>query len=94
MGVDDIEARPHAAARRAGGAAPRACRSPAGAESRARQLRGAGWELVELDVEAVDRAQGGDLVAHEAAALGVRRVGLHVGDHERAHDLVDRSALE
>jgi hypothetical protein len=24
----------------------------------------------------------------------VRGVGLHVGDHERAHDPVDRSALE
>jgi ribonuclease PH len=43
-------------------------------------------ELVELHLEPVELAQRGDLVAHEAAALGVGAVGQHVRDHEGAHD--------
>ena len=59
-----------------------------------RESRGAGRELEELDLQALDAAQRSHLIAHEAPALRVRLVGLHVGDHERAHDPVDRSALE
>jgi hypothetical protein len=54
----------------------------------------AGRELVQLDVEPVDAPQRGDLVADEAAALGVRGVGKHVRDDERAHVRSDGIALE
>jgi glutamate racemase len=61
------------------------------AEALAQLARGAGKcggprrELVQLDFDSAERAQRGGLVAHEAAALGVRGVGLHVGVHQRAH---------
>jgi len=42
-----------------------------------------GRELIELDIQLVQLAQRGDLVAHEAPALGVARVGEHVGYHQR-----------
>ena len=60
---------------------------------RVHQRTRAGRELVKLDVESVEPAQGGDLIAHEAAALGVLGVGQHVGDDQGAH-APDRSALE
>ena len=84
MGVDDVPSGPCAGC--AGGAP--------GNERGACELRGAGRELEELDLQALDAAQRSHLIAHEAPALRVRLVGLHVGDHERAHDPVDRSALE
>src|SRR5262245_43171540 len=48
---------------------------------------GAGRKLVELHLEPIEPAQRGDLIAHEAPALGVGGVGPHVGDHEGAHVL-------
>ena len=69
--VHDVEALVVAAAQRQRGAGQRA---------------GAGRELVQLDVQAVERAQRGHLIADEAAALGVRGVGQHVRDDERAHE--------
>ena len=53
---------------------------------RARERSRAGSELVQLDLDTVKRAQRGHLIAYEAAALGMPRVGQHVGDHERAQD--------
>ena len=41
---------------------------------------------MELDLEPVEQAQRGDLVADEAPALGMGGVGEHVGDHQRAQD--------
>ena len=45
----------------------------------------AGGELEQLDLDIVELAQCGDLVADEAPELGTALVGLHVGDDERAH---------
>ena len=45
----------------------------------------AGGELEQLDLEVVESAQRGDLIADETTQLGTGLVGLHVGDHEGAH---------
>jgi glutamate racemase len=60
--------------------------APAQVERRARKSSPAGCELVQLDVQPTERAQGVDLIADEATALGMGAVGSHVGDDERAHD--------
>jgi glutamate racemase len=59
---------------------------------RARQCARPWRELVQLHLHVAQCAHRVDLIAHEAAALGVGGVGKHVGDHERAHDPPDRSA--
>ena len=87
--MDDVEAVPSAPEERVRGA-----KAPAQLDRRARQRARSRRELVELDVQAAELAQRGDLVADEAAALGMGGVGEHVGDDERAHDRSDRSALE
>ncbi len=69
--VDDVEALPAVPARQLEEApAKRGC---------------ARRELLQLDLQALDRTQRRDLIAHESPALGVGGVRPHVGDHERAH---------
>ena len=82
MRVDHVQ-RPRSVLGPSRRAAPEATvQGTRGARERAR----AGWELVELDVDVLQTAQCCDLVAHEAAALGVGSVGEHVRDHERSHE--------
>ncbi len=50
------------------------------------QRAGTRRELVQLDLDAVEPAQRGHLVADEAAALGVAGIGPHVRDHECPQD--------
>ena len=84
MRVHDVERRARGpAGERRGG--PVAAAQIAG---RLGERAGAGGKLVELDLEVgiLQASQIGDLIADEGAALGVRGVGPHVGEHERAHD--------
>ncbi len=60
--------------------------APAQLERASRERARAGRELVQLHLHAAELCERGHLVAHEAAALGVRGVGAHVRYHERAHD--------
>ena len=90
MRVNDAERRPRATSP---GAAGGPVDTPQ-VHRRERKRARAGRKLVELDVEAGQAPQRGDLVAHEAAALWVRGVGEHVREDERAHVPCDRSALE
>ncbi len=73
MSVDDVEVAPCRALR--GEAAQ--------VKGRARQGRPARRELIELDVQFVQAAQRGDLVAHKLPALGMAGIGEHVGYHQR-----------
>ena len=41
---------------------------------------------MQFNLDTVELAQCSHLIAHEATALGMGRVGQHVGDHERAQD--------
>jgi hypothetical protein len=91
VSVNDVQARARTLPRAEPAAAYKA---PAQCDRRGRQSPGARRELVELDVHVVQLAQGGDLIANEAPALGMGRVGEHVRDHERAHGPFDRIALE
>jgi len=81
VGMDDVEA--------ITGKAPVPSRSPAEQTAQvdggAPQRAAPGSELIELDLQLVQAPQRGDLIAHEAAALGMGGVREHVGDHEGAH---------
>ena len=77
VGVDDVEAPSPVAPRREAAAQVEAARASA---------RPPGGNSYSSTSTPSRLAQRGDLVAHEAPALGVGGVGLHVRDHERAHD--------
>ncbi len=54
---------------------------------RREQCVGAGRELVELHLQALEAPQRAHLIAHEMPALGMAGVGEHVRDHQRTHDV-------
>lgn len=49
----------------------------------AKQRPRPGRKLIQLDLDVLQSGQSADLIAHEPSALGMGRVGQHVGQHQR-----------